>query len=129
MNDLRDIEENYKRMTDEKLIQLTMTPQDLRLEVIPILQQELLNRGQHQAAISLTGFLVKSKEKPRFSEMTVVELKQLVNERLESGESIESIKLHLKDDGVNIFDVLNDDMELQEKAFDYITHLKEQGLG
>lgn len=128
MNDLRNIEENYKRMADEELKHLTRTPQDLRLEVIPILQQELLNRGQNKEAMSLTDFLVKTKEKPRFSDLTVVELKQLINDRLESGESIESIKLDLKDDGVNIFDVINDDNKLKEKAFDYIAHLKQQGL-
>jgi len=128
MNDLRNIEEKYKGMTIEELIRLTIKPQDLRLDVIPILQMELFNRGLKKEAMSLTDFLVKSKEKPRFSELSVVELKQLIEDRLESGESIESIKIDLKDDGINIFDIINDDNTLKEKAFDYITHLKQQGL-
>jgi hypothetical protein len=128
MNDLRNIEENYTRMSIEELRRLTTKPHELRLEVIPILQQELLNRGQNKDAMSLTDFLVKSKAKPRFSEMSIIELKQLIGDRLDSGESIESIKIDLKDDGIDIFDIINDDNKLKEKAFDYITHLKQQGL-
>lgn len=129
MNDLRSIEENYRRMTIEKLIDLAMKPQELRIEVIPILQQELLNRGLNKEAISLTDFLVRSKEKPRYSESSVVELKKQIEDRLESGESIESIKANLKDDGINIFDIINDENEVNEKAFDYISYLKQKGVG
>ena len=114
-------------MSDEYLINLSSKPPDLRLDVLPILQKELLVRSLNKEALSITEFLVKVKEKPRFKDMTELELKQLIAQRIESGESIESIKIDLKDDGINIFDIINEDAKLQDKAIDYLTQLKDQG--
>lgn len=128
MNNLKDIQENYESKNVEDLIHLALNPQELRLEVIPILQKELLNRGQTEEAMSLTDFLVKAKEKPRFSDLPKAELRKLIKDRLATGEPMESIKIDLKDDGVNIYEIINNDHKLKEKAYNYITHLKEQGL-
>ncbi len=128
MNNLERFNEIYNKMTPEELTGLTLRPQDLRLEVIPILQQELINRRLNKEAMSLTNFLVSTKEKSRFNDLSVDELKQLVKERLESGESIESIKIDLNDDGINVYNLITDEVKLKEKALDYIMHLKEEGL-
>ncbi len=128
MDNLKSIQENYKKMDIDKLIQLSMQPHDLRLEVVPILQEELLSRGLKEEAMALTEFLIGTKEETRFQDMSTAELKQLITDRLESGEPIESIKLDLKDDGINIFDVINDDTKLKDEAFDYIVDLKQKGI-
>ena len=129
MDDLKAIEENYRRMRTDELLHLSKTPQDLRLEVIPLLQKELLNRHQQEEALMLSSFLINSREQHRFKNLTKKELKELIQARLDSGESLESIKLDLKDDGINIFDIINEENKLLEKTFDYITHLKNEGLG
>ena len=129
MSDLKDIQENYKKMSIEKLIDLTIKPEGLRLEIIPILQQELISRGKTEAAMSLSEFLVRPKEKSRFRKLSEVDLKKLIKERLDSGESIESIKIDLKDDGVDFFNFINNDDKLKDQAFDFITDLKKNGVG
>lgn len=127
MIDLKDIQENYKRMPLEKLIMLANNPKELELEAIGILQQELLNRNQTKEALSFTEFLINRKKENSIGNMSMPELKQLIKDRLESGEPIENIKIDLKEEGIDIFDIVNSDNKLKEKAFDYILHLKENG--
>jgi len=130
MIDIQNIEDNYKSMSVDELLNLSKKPQDLRLEVIPILQKELINRKKNQEALALTDFLIKSREneKPRYKDLSSVELRKLIDTRLDSGQSLESIKIDLKDEGINVFDIINEDEKLRDKAFDYITQLKQQGL-
>ena len=128
MNNLKDIEDNYARMDTEKLIHITNKPQDLRLDVISILQKELLKRGLNDEAMSITEFLIQSKENPSISDMTEDQLKAFIKERLDSGEPLENVKIDLKEEGINIFDFISDDSKLKEKAFDYLVSLKQKGL-
>lgn len=128
MNDLNDVRRNYKRLQDEELRRLALQPEELRLEVIPVLQEELLSRGQTHEALLLTEFLVKSKERAEFTSMSLAEVKELVHERLALGESLESIKMHLRDYKINVFDIIDNDSKLKTKAFDYIIRLKREGF-
>jgi uncharacterized membrane protein len=50
-----------------------------------------------------------------------------VDERLQAGESIESIRLDLIDHGIDPLEILTGYQNFKEEAFDYITHWKEQG--
>lgn len=128
MSDLARIEENYKRKSIEDLVELTLNPQELRLEVIPVLQQELLNRGQHKEALSLTEFLVNSKGKHSLKNSSNEEVYRLVNERLDAGESIESIQMHLKDEGVDMLERISVEGGGKKDALEHLRHLKQQGL-
>ena len=128
MSDLARIEENYKRKSTEELVELTLNPKELRLEIIPILQQELLNRGRHKEALSLTEFLVNAKKNPSLKDLPNEEVYKLVNERLDAGESIESIRLHLRDEGVDMLERMSEEGGGKKDAFEYLRHLKQQGL-
>ena len=59
MNDLDQIQHFYKNSYTEKLIELSKQPEGLRREVIPLLQKELLERGQKEEARLLDDYLSK----------------------------------------------------------------------
>ncbi len=132
MSNLNDIEAYYQGVSNEKLLQIAQRPQDLRLDAIPLLQKELLGRGMNAEALLITDFLVGVKkdepERPNYAEMSLYEMQEHVKERLQDGESIESIKLDLRENGVDIFAILNENDNLKESAFEYMTYLKKEGF-
>jgi len=132
MSNLNDIEAYYQGVSNEKLLQIAQRPQDLRLDAIPLLQKELLGRGMNAEALLITDFLVGVKkdepERPNYAEMSLYEMQEHVKERIQEGESIESIKLDLRENGVDIFAILNENDNLKESAFEYMTYLKKEGF-
>lgn len=132
MSNLNDIEVYYQGVSNEKLLQIAQRPQDLRLDAIPLLQKELLGRGMNAEALLITDFLVGVKkdepERPNYAEMSLYEMQEHVKERIQEGESIESIKLDLRENGVDIFAILNENDNLKESAFEYMTYLKKEGF-
>lgn len=132
MSNLNDIEAYYQGVSNEKLLQIAQRPQDLRLDAIPLLQKELLGRGMNAEALLITDFLVSVKkdesERPNYAEMSLYEMQEHVKERIQEGESIESIKLDLRENGVDIFAILNENDNLKESAFEYMTYLKKEGF-
>jgi hypothetical protein len=126
MDKLDYIIENYKRMRTEELVQIARDPSDLELEIIPHLQAELLNRDKREEALRLSEFLIKRPGPQK--ELTKKELAESVKERIDSGEPLESIKLDLKDRGIDFFEVMNQENKLKDKTFEYLTSLKEEGL-
>ena len=132
MSNLNDIEAYYQGVSNEKLLQIAQRPQDLRLDAIPLLQKELLGRGMNAEALLITDFLVGLKkdepERPNYAEMSLYEMQEHVKERIQEGESIESIKLDLRENGVDIFAILNENDNLKESAFEYMTYLKKEGF-
>lgn len=124
MRDLSLIEDNYRELSTQELINIAKEPDGLEIDVIPLLQKELINRNEPAAALALTNFLINGSER----ELTRRELKEQAYQRIESGESIESIKLDLKDKGVDIFDAVYDDNKRNAKRTQYLMALKEQGL-
>ena len=132
MSNLNDIEAYYQGVSKEKLLQIAQRPQDLRLDAIPLLQKELLGRGMNAEALLITDFLVGVKkdepERLNYAEMSLYEMQEHVKERIQEGESIESIKLDLRENGVDIFAILNENDNLKESAFEYMTYLKRRVL-
>ena len=59
MNDLEQIQRFYKNSDTEKLIELSKQPEVLKREVIPLLQKELLERGQKEEVQFLDNYLLK----------------------------------------------------------------------
>ncbi|MFT3679678.1 MAG: hypothetical protein QM791_05370 [Ferruginibacter sp.] len=126
MENLDAIIENFKRLSTSELLLLAQKPAELRKEVIPHLQSALLTRDKKEEAILLSEFLVN---RPRlFNELSKEELTELIKQRIDSGENLESIKLDLKDNGVEMFDILNNETVFQNKTFDYLSSLKNEGL-
>lgn len=132
MSNLNDIEAYYQGVSNERLLQIAQRPQDLRLDAIPLLQKELLGRGMNAEALLITDFLVGVKkdepERPNYAEMSLYQMQEHVKERIQEGESIESIKLDLRENGVDIFEILNENDNLKESAFEYMTYLKKEGF-
>jgi hypothetical protein len=126
MDNLNLVEENYQRLSTDELIRIAAAPAALAPEAIPLLQKELIARNHPEEALALTRFLLDGPL--RLSFLSVEELQKLVFERLESGESIESIKIDLKENGIDIFNIINAESGEMEKAFDYMLSLKDQGL-
>lgn len=128
MENIDVIAGHYKNMSDAKLAALANEPRELRMEVLPVLQLELINRGLTDQAMAISHYLIQTKVVPDFGSYSMDELKKLVSERIDSGESVESIKIDLKDHGINLFDILSQDENLREQSLNYLTELKSQGL-
>jgi hypothetical protein len=126
MNNLNHIIENYKRLPTEELIEIAKSPEQLELEIIPHLQSELFNRNKKEEALLLSEYLIKRPKS--VAELNKEELTEMIKERVDSGELLESIKLDLKDKGVDLFNLLQVQNQLQGKALDYLTSLKEEGM-
>jgi len=80
----------FKRLSTDELIRIAGDPASLNPDVIHLLQRELIARNHSEEALALTEFLLNGPR--RFSFMSIEELQKVVFERLESGESIESIR-------------------------------------
>jgi hypothetical protein len=126
MKNLNFIIENYKGLSTPELLQIASDPSSLEVEVIPHLQAELLNRGKQEEALQLSTYLI---QKPKeYKTLSRDELAKIVQDRLDSGEPLESISLDLKDQGINVFDILQNESTLKDKQFDYLVSLKDDGL-
>ncbi|HEY0656306.1 MAG TPA: hypothetical protein VGD65_24400 [Chryseosolibacter sp.] len=124
--EIEQLADQYKSAPTFKLVRLAEDPTGLPQEIILILQKELLERGEQTAALKLTEFLVALKEevKPLSPEQARAE----IIERLKAGESMESIALKFKENGLDVFEELNREVVFQENTFDYIASLRDKGL-
>jgi hypothetical protein len=125
---MSELAKYYKESPTYKLVNLANDPEGLNLESIPVLQKELLERGEQEAALKLSEYLVESQRKASEPKLSQEDLQKELDERLAAGESIESIALKFKDNGIDVFKELEGRGQIQEKAFDYILALKDQGL-
>jgi len=118
------IENYYKEAPTLELLEIAMAPAALRKEIIPVLQRELLDRNEPEAALALSEFLVQQNEaKPETPEQIDV----YIQKRLDSGDPIENIRIDLKEKGVTSFGILEQNEVKQEAIIDYVSTLKEQG--
>jgi hypothetical protein len=130
MADLSEIEKNYKTLSTFELLKIAKDPVGLRPEVIPILQHELITRGETEEAQKVSERLNDSAEEEALAmeHLTPEEIESIVKDRLAAGESIESIRIKLKENGVNLYGDLEKEGEFQKQTFDYLYSLKEKGL-
>ncbi|SDC07186.1 hypothetical protein [Williamwhitmania taraxaci] len=121
-------EEIYSEMSDEDIIFIAYQPEGTKLEYIPIIQKELIRRNKQEEALILSEYIIGIKQKQNLAQMSDDELRSHINERMEQGESLNSIQFDMKESGINIFDIIADENQNKDDAFDYITDLKLQGL-
>lgn len=126
MLNLEIIKEKYQEMLTDDLVRLSKKPKDLRDDVIPILKAELIRRGKRDAADALTNFNEDNSEL-KYQNMSLSELRQIVQERVNVGEAMDSIKIDLRLNGIDVFEVLKEEIQFQEEVYDSITKLKETG--
>jgi hypothetical protein len=124
--DIHEIAANYKSFPTYRLTNLADNPEGLPLELIPVLQKELLARGEHEDALKLSQYLIDSQKQDQ--KLTREELQEEVRHRLAAGEPIESIALKFKENGIDVFKELEADDQVQENTFSYILSLKEKGV-
>lgn len=128
MKNLDLIITTYKEISTEKLILLSKNPSDLQIEVIPHLQAELISRGKLQEVKELDNYLQNGiNERIDYRDFSKEEIHALIQERLALGESFESIKIDLKENGINIFDILKEEAKTEARHFDFIANLQNNG--
>ena len=126
MDDLNEIANNYKGLQTHKLVRLARNPEGLPLELVPLLQRELLNRGEQDEALRLSEYLIEAGRRPEV--MSQEEIQMEIEKRLAAGESMDSIALKFKESGVDMFSQLEVEGKAQENTFDYILSLKDKGM-
>jgi hypothetical protein len=124
--EIAKIADRYKSTATFKLVRLAENPAGLPSEIIPVLQKELLGRGEQDAALKLTEYLIQLNEFE--NPLTPEQARAEIEERLKAGESMESIALKFKENGVDVFAELTREVIVQENTFDYIMALKQKGL-
>jgi hypothetical protein len=117
---------HYKQLTTEELLSIAQKPEEITPETISILQNELINRDEFEVAYNLRS-QAPTVEKP-LSELTETEIAEVVRERVNLGESIESIQIDLKSQGVDIFNFMNQEAQILEEKYNYIVSLRKEGL-
>ncbi len=128
MDELETLQEKYKKMSDEELITLGKVAKDLKPDAMNILQQELINRDFLEEAMHVGEFITTPNNHEINRELTREEVKQLIEDRVNAGESIENITKDLSDTDKDLFESIKEEAQLKSKAFDYITDLRQQGL-
>jgi hypothetical protein len=126
MEDIDYIAAHYKTLHTQELVEIAADPGGLRPEIIPVLQKELIARNKPEEALQLSDFLVHGSTS--LKNLSTQALQQLINQRLEAGETLESIKIDLRDNNIDIFDIINYESRHKDKTFDYMLALKEKGL-
>lgn len=126
MEEINAIAAYYHELTVSELLAIAAEPASLRKEVIPVLQKELIARGKPAEALSLSEFLVS--RPVSLKEMTMPELREAIQLRIASGEPMESIQTDVKDQGLNLLDIVNHGQESNEHMHAYITALRSEGL-
>jgi hypothetical protein len=117
---------HYKQLSTEELLSIAQKPDEIAPEIISILQNELINRDEFEVAYNLRS-QAPTVEKP-LSELTETEIAEVVRERVNLGESIESIQMDFKSQGVDIFNFMNQEAESLEEKYKYIVSLRKEGL-
>ncbi|MES2513021.1 MAG: hypothetical protein V4580_02710 [Bacteroidota bacterium] len=126
MLDLELIKQKYQDMLTDDLVRLSKKPKDLREEVIPILQTELNRRGKRDDAAALTRLLNETPEL-KYQGLSLIELREVVKERLEAGEAMDSIKIDFRLNGIDVFELLKDEVNFEEEVYSSITQMKQDG--
>ena len=130
MVNLELILEHYKKLSTPELIKLSKKPDTLEPTIIPHLQMELINRGEKEEALLMSEFLINKHKpveevRPKLSQS---ELLESIKIRVESGENIESIKMDLKHQGLDLFNKLDGEVKLKNMSVEYLESLKNDNL-
>lgn len=91
MEDYQQFKEHYQEKSDFDLIDLARNKKALRLDLIPILQEELSHRGLEEEAAALSKFLFNLEEKAKYESLPYKEFRKIIIDRLEAGESSEAV--------------------------------------
>jgi hypothetical protein len=131
--DTKTIIEKYKGLRDHELVDLSKNPAELREDVIPILQQELISRGYTTEAQSITDWQNAVAADPQFGltdEQVQVNSSDWVKEarkRVIQDETLETILNEAHQHGNDTLEMLKSQDWFQEQLFDHVKELRKQG--
>ena len=123
--DINLIKQNYSERSLEGLKILLDEIDTLREDVIPVLRDEFIKRNDAESVEKIEHFLASSNQTQFFSNE---DAKEYIRTELANGQSMDILKLELKERGINIFEIINEDENLETDAIQYMTNLKEQGV-
>ncbi|HEX2627356.1 MAG TPA: hypothetical protein VHM26_00035 [Chitinophagaceae bacterium] len=131
--DTKEIIEKYKKLHVDELVQLSAAPAELREDVLPFLQQELIQRGRTTEAQALADWIAFGGDKQEQEELQVnMNIDQWIKEakrRAENEEaSLEEIVKEADEHGGGTLDELKKQGWYQEAYVDYIKDLRSRGL-
>lgn len=112
--DTKEIIEKYKRLHVDELVELAAAPAELRDDVLPFLQQELIQRGRTTEANIIADWIANGGNK---------ELKEARYNDLDTGEWIKDAKRRANNDEP-LSDIVK---EAAARSEETLTELKKQG--
>lgn len=116
-------------MTIDSLVSLINEIEKLEPKNVILLQKEFLKRNELERAALIEKFIESTTITPISQEKSSVE--SIVSERLQMGESIESIEYDLKKKGIDIVKIVQDDLNMtvtDKNIKKTISQLKEKRL-
>lgn len=111
--DLYEIENSYKRLSEAQLVKLVKEANTLDQVAIPLLRKELIQRGLEEEALKLDNLSAAGNP---YETLSLREIQLIVTDRLETGESLESIHADLKEHGVNVMNLFQMENDRKEQA-------------
>lgn len=122
-----DISEIKKKYADRTLFGLKEILNDLdglRLDAVTALRDEFVKRDEMESAEQVNIFLKASTEAEVSIDERHSQARQFIKDELEKGQSIQVIKLELMDQGINIFDIINREGDLELEIIEEVTKAK-----
>jgi len=119
-----EIKEKYSKLSDEELLKIVNEINSLRKGLIPILQNELKERNLTIGLEKVNNFLIKKLlTKPSDS----FDAKAFIEEQLEQGYSLETIKHKLNHMDINMFEVIRNDSYSDNFIIEHIKIRRKKG--
>lgn len=126
--DIEKIKENYSKKHTEDLLLLLTDLSSLRSEILPILEQELISRGNTDDALVITNFLESQKQEQKKLEFEISNIYAYIGNQLNQGNSLDKVRRTLDKNGIQLFEILNNKADSEKMIIDYKEYLKTNGV-
>lgn len=126
--DIEKIKENYSKKHTEDLLLLLTDLSSLRSEILPILEQELISRGNTDDALVITNFLESQKQEQKKLEFEISNIYAYIGNQLNQGNSLDKVGRTLDKNGIQLFEILNNKADSEKMIIDYKEYLKTNGV-
>lgn len=115
----------FSNSTTEELLAVLRNIHSMDNEKIILLKQEFINREMFEESFAIDTFFSVQFDP---SKLSLKEIQELVSDRLQTGESIESIKSDLADHGVTLAELIENEGKRIDTVFEKIAFAKERGV-
>lgn len=89
----------------DELMAIAGSPENYSVEILLVVHDELISRGEPEAAQKLKGYITGNESAA--GELTEAEIVKIYAERLVNGEPVESIKQDFEEMGIDLSAILN----------------------